>query len=250
MRQSLTIITLGLILSGCATHPTVSPVRLEPGETYVGYSLSTENVFPVVYIRKGLSKNWDGGLRLGLPIYGSGVDLSRILFSSDDRTDLINVSYGFNPNHNIDYTYYRMSHKLKIKEKTGKQTRKLRYIGLRGMFISKGISGGRSTRFGILIGGARSVKADSGEALNKFFRFQWEIGYFHDFQSMPIRAVINPASFNKDHPLWEEKYAEFPHVYGSLPSEFSRLTGISVRISFPIGASKTRRVKPKGAEDE
>jgi len=57
---------LFLILAGCATHPTISPVPLEAGETYLGYTLSVENAMPFVFYRRGMSANWDVGLRLGI----------------------------------------------------------------------------------------------------------------------------------------------------------------------------------------
>ena len=34
---------------GCAAHPSVADHTLEKGEKYAGYTLSTENVFPILF---------------------------------------------------------------------------------------------------------------------------------------------------------------------------------------------------------
>ena len=234
---------LALIFSACATHPTVSPLPLEVGETYLGFTLSTENGMPLVFYRRGLTDKWDVGLRVGLPVYGTGIDVSRVLAQQEDRTDVLNISYSLNPNHNVDYTYYRIKRKRKTNEKKGVTTQKLRYYGLRGMLIFDGITGRRSQRFGVLIGGAPAIKAADAESLPRFYRWQWEIGYFHDFSSMPLKAVIDPRAFNSSSKHWEERFADFPHTANGFPTEYSRLTGLSFRISFPIGASAHKRPK-------
>ena len=238
-----------LILAGCATHPTISPVPLEAGETYLGYTLSVENAMPFVFYRRGMSANWDVGLRLGLPIYGTGIDASRVLSRKEDRTDVLNLAFSLNPNYNYDFTYYRVRRKTKVNEDKGTTVQKLRYFGLRGMVIRNGITGNSSTRFGILIGGAPSLKASEGKPLPRFYRFQWEIGYFHDFSSMPLKAVYDPTPFNKDHALWEKRFADFPHVQDGLPTEYSRFTGLSFRISFPFGSSAPKKMKAPDVEE-
>ena len=225
------MIILGIALTGCATHPTISPVPLKQGESYYGYTLSAENVLPLVFFRRGLTDKWDLGLRLGLPIYGSGIDISRLLVDKGNRSDILNLAYSFNPNHNIDYTYYRVVRKTKVNEKNNTTKQKLRYYGLRGMLILNGISGRRSHRFGILIGGAPAIKCGAGETPRRFYRFQWELGYFHDFDSMPIVELFNPRSF--DHTR-DPRFENFPHTVNGLPSEHSRLTGLSLRLSFPL----------------
>jgi hypothetical protein len=106
--------------------------------------------------------------------------------------------------------------------------------------IVKGISGKRSTRPGILFGGGPPLKWSTDEQRPKSHRFQWEIGYFHDFDSMPIRAVISPLPFNEDHALWDEQFEDYPHKVSGFPSEYSRLTGLSFRISFPLGKTKSK----------
>ncbi|MEE9163072.1 MAG: hypothetical protein V3U35_08915 [Candidatus Neomarinimicrobiota bacterium] len=235
MSRSYHIVVAALVLSACATHPTISPVPLKKGETYFGYSLSTENVMPIVFLRRGLTDVWDLGLRVGMPIYGSGVDISRLLVDRENRSDVLNLAYGLNPNHNIDLTYYRVTRKTKTSARTNLTRRRLRYIGLRGMVILSGIGGGRSTRFGILVGGAPAVTGDDPEHLPRFHRFQWEIGYYHDFNSMPLRAVFDLTPFDDQHDLWEKDFADYPHLTSAgFPSEHSRLTGISLRITFPL----------------
>ena len=231
-----------LILSGCATHPTISPVPLEAGETYLGYTLSVENAMPMIFYRRGMSDKWDLGVRVGMPVYGTGIDASRILSRKPDRTDVLNVAFSLNPNYNYDFTYYRVKRKSKVNEKKGITTQKLRYFGLRGMVIRSGITGRSSTRFGILIGGAPALKGSADKPMPRFYRFQWEIGYFHDFSSMPLKALLDPAPFNSSHPLWEKRFIDFPHVDQGVPTEFNRLTGLSLRISFPFGSSSAKKM--------
>jgi len=238
---------IALALSACATHPSISPIPLKQGETYMGYTLSAENVLPMLFFRQGLTDNWDLGLRLGLPIYGSGIDISRLPVEKNERSDVLNLACSLNPNYNLDFTYYRVSHRTKVNLEKNIAVRRLRYYGLRGMVILNGIGKGRSARIGILIGGAPAVRGEDPENLPRFYRFQWEIGYFHDFNSMPLRAVFSSLPFNEQHELWDDKYAGYPHTTKSgLPSEHSRLTGLSVRISFPLGKSRTR---PAAEED-
>jgi len=247
MFRPLYMIMIALALSACATHPSISPIPLKQGETYTGYTLSAENVLPMLFFRRGLTDSWDLGLRLGMPVYGSGIDVSRLLVEKNERSDVLNLAYSFNPNHNLDFTYYRVSHRTKVNKEKNRAVRRLRYYGLRGMVILNGISGRRSTRFGILIGGAPAVKGEDAENLPRFYRFQWEIGYFHDFNSMPLRAVLSLLPFNEQHKRWDEKYADYPHTTLSrLPSEHHRLTGLSVRISFPLGKPRTRPVAEEG----
>ncbi|GIS71355.1 MAG: hypothetical protein CM1200mP10_09320 [Candidatus Neomarinimicrobiota bacterium] len=50
------------------------------GDIEYGYAFSVENVFPYLWYRKGISKRSDIGVRVGLPIYGSGLDYSRLLY--------------------------------------------------------------------------------------------------------------------------------------------------------------------------
>ena len=240
------IMIIALAFCACATHPTISPIPLKQGQTYSGITLSAENVLPILFIRRGLTDSWDLGVRIGLPIYGSGVDISRLLVEKDERSDVINFAYSFNPNHNLDLTYYRVNHKTKADTVKQRAVRRLKYYGLRGMVILEGISDRRSYRFGVLIGGAPAIRGEAAEDLPLFYRFQWELGYFHDFNSMPIRAVASPIPFDDQHDLWDDQYAEYPHLWHGLPSEYSRLTGLSLRISFPLGrASAGKGIEPE-----
>jgi hypothetical protein len=238
MYRIFLIISGIFLLGGCATHTTVSPLPLKKDQTYTGIFFSAENVFPVLYHRRGLSDKWDLGLRIGLPLYGTGIDVSRLLSHSEKRSDVFNLAFSANPNYNLDYTYYRIRHKVKVNKKRGYATRRLRYVGLRGMVIFNGITGGRSNRFGILIGGGPSVRAENAESLPAFHKYQWEIGYYHDFKSMPINEIFT-LKFESD----LERFEDYPHSRGGFPTEFSRLTGLSLRVSFPIGASKPKPYK-------
>ena len=103
------------IFSGCASHPTVAPRTLEKGETFYGYSLSIENVFPVLFYRYGVTDRSDIGFRVGLPIYGSGVDYSRILYEKENKRDVLNIAWSLSPNSNFDFTYYKLTQKKKRK---------------------------------------------------------------------------------------------------------------------------------------
>lgn len=85
-------IILAAVLFGCASHPTVADHTLKKGEKYYGYTLSLENVFPVVFYRFGLTDFSDVGLRLGIPIYGSGIDYSRVLYEKERRRDVLNLA--------------------------------------------------------------------------------------------------------------------------------------------------------------
>lgn len=194
-----------LFLWGCAAHPTISPVPLKHGETYTGITFSVENVFPVFVYRKGLSDISDVGFRVGLPIYGSGVDYSRIVFQRGDIYDVINIGFSWTPNSNLDLTYYTVK---TFPKKPGNAF----YTGFRGMYIPNGISDRESVRVGMLVG--ISIEEKWG----------LELGYFHDFdKGQPIEYLFSPEPKNDP---------RYPAVtdYG-LPSENSRLVGLSLQLS-------------------
>lgn len=205
------------LFSGCATHPTISPKRLQVGESKYGYTLSIENVFPYMWYRKGISEVSDIGFRVGLPVYGTGIDYSRVLYSKDNKWDVLNFSWSMNPNYNMDFTYY------KFKE-TGKN--RYRWWGFRGMYIPEGIMGNTSTRIGVLYG--RQIKDKMG----------FEFGYYHDFSSMPLSSVVDPNwAWNSDENI--ARYGDTPHVSDAgIPSEFSRMTGLSMLVYFQLGNSE------------
>lgn len=211
---------LVILLAGCATHPTVSPTRMKKGDSRYGYTLSTENLFPYLWYRVGVSEVSDIGLRVGLPLYGTGVDYSRILYSEENKWDLLNVAWSLNPNYNLDFTYY----KFKLKKPREDKPRKTGWWGLRGMYIPKGMMGKTSLRLGLLKGGHGGG------------RFGYEVGYYHDFSSMPLESVFDPA-WKWNSPKNKVRYGDTPHVdpASGMPSEFSRLTGLSIMIRFDLG---------------
>lgn len=204
MRRVL-LLAISLYLAGCATHPTISPVPLKPNEVYTGIALSVENVAPVFVYRRGLSNVSDFGVRIGLPIYGSGIDYSRVIFKRGDFLDIVNFAYSLNPNANLDLTYYSV-------RTFPKKPKNAFYTGFRVMYIPHGITGGNSVRIGFL----------TGASINK--NFQVELGYFHDFdKGQPIEYLFS----------WQPKNeARYPATteYG-FPSEYSRLVGLSCQIS-------------------
>ena len=215
-----TLLSLFIFFFGCASHPTIADRTLKKGETFYGYTLSLENVFPVLFYRYGLSDNSDVGFRLGVPIYGTGIDYSRLLFESGRKRDVLNVGWSLTPNSNFDFTYYKFTHG---KDQPGNST----YMGFRGMYIPKGINGGESIRVGLLYG------------LYRKGRIGFEVGYFHDFASMPITQLFNPTFDYADTSQWGDRFIEFPHVSdGGMPTEHSRMTGLSLRLTISLSAKK------------
>ena len=111
MRRLIPTTATFLLLFGCASHPTINPHLPEPGKVKKGYALSTENVFPYLWIRKGLTDKSEIGFRVGLPIYGTGIDYSRVVYQKENKWDLINLAWSINPNFNFDATYYKFKTK-------------------------------------------------------------------------------------------------------------------------------------------
>ena len=215
-----------IILNGCASHPKVSSQRMAEGDIEYGYAFSVENVFPYLWYRKGISKRSDIGVRVGLPIYGSGLDYSRLLYEKEHKWDILNLAWNVNPNFNFDFTYY------KFKQRYNKKTDVLggtAWTGIRFMHIPKGINDKTSTRIGLLFGGKPGSK------------LSYEIGYFHDFSSMPISYL-----FKSDFEAEGSRFSEFPHTteFG-LPSENSRITGFSLQVFFSLGYNHAEKKKPE-----
>ncbi|MFQ6616410.1 MAG: hypothetical protein ACE5HZ_06535 [Fidelibacterota bacterium] len=211
---------LAAVLAGCASHPTVAYRTLETGESLYGYTLSVENVFPVFFYRYGLTPVSDIGFRVGVPIYGTGLDYSRVLFEKEGRRDVLNLGWSLTPNSNFDFTYYKFS-------------KSSRYWGLRGMIIPRGLNGDRSIRMGLLFGMVRKG------------RLGYEVGYFHDFASMPLTEIFSPNFDPADTSRWGDRFLDYPHVSeGGLPTEHSRLTGLSVRITFMLGPREKESPQP------
>ena len=219
-----------IILNGCASHPRVGSQRMAEGDVEYGYAFSVENVFPYLWYRKGISKRSDIGVRVGLPIYGSGLDYSRLLYEKENKWDMLNLAWSLNPNYNYDFTYY------KFRQRQNKKTGALggtAWTGIRFMYIPKGISDKTSTRIGFLFGGKPGSK------------LSYEIGYFHDFSSMPISNVFSSSY------VPEGRFTEFPHTtkFG-LPSENSRITGFSLQVFFNLGYSRAKKKEPEAVAPE
>jgi len=199
------IITLGVFLAGCATHPTIAPIPLKTNEVYTGLTFSVENIAPVFVYRRGLSDKSDYGVRIGLPIYGTGIDYSRVIYTRGVFRDIVNIAYSLNPNANLDLTYYSV-------RTFPQKPNNAFYTGFRIMYIPHGIIGGRSVRFGFL----------AGTWLGK--NILMELGYFHDFEKgQPIEKLF----------VWQPaNEACYPATteYG-FPSEYSRLVGLSCQVS-------------------
>jgi len=136
-----------LLLSwGCASHAVISPEPIRKGEFVSGISWSMENIFPVVFYRRGLSSRVDIGFRVGLPVYGTGLDLTYTVYSYGLRREFINIAYSLSSNSSFDFTYYSLRY---FKGRAGVRTF---YKGFRIMYIPSGISHERSFRFGFLGG--------------------------------------------------------------------------------------------------
>ena len=230
MRRLTPILSLALVsfYLGCAAHPTVADHTLKKGEKYYGYTLSTENIFPVMFYRFGLSDVSDLGLRVGVPIYGSGIDYSRTLFEKGKKRDVLNLGWSLSPNTNYDFTYYKF--------RDGKKKGDTFYWAFRGMVIPVGSykESGPSTRIGFLMGLFRKSK------------FGLEAGYFHDFASMPLTKIYIPSwdEYVKEN----EEYSRFdiPHKSpGGWPTQHSRLVGFSLRITFPLGPKVEKETEEK-----
>ena len=218
MKHQLLIIFIIFILGGCATHPTVSTTPMAQGEKRYGWSWSAENVFPYLWYRYGLSDKDDIGIRVGPAIYGTGFDYSRILYTKDNKWDVMNLAWSLNPNYNTDFTYYKFKQRVNKDDTPGA----ISWWGLRMMYIAKGITGGSSSRIGFLLGGQPND------------RWGYEIGYNHDFSSMPITNIFD-FKWNdtvKNDVNLKRRYGDKPHTdpASGLPTEYSRLTGISFRV--------------------
>ena len=219
-----------IILNGCASHPRVGSQRMVEGDIEYGYAFSVENVLPYLWYRKGISNRSDIGIRVGLPIYGSGLDYSRLLYEKENKWDMLNLAWSLNPNYNYDFTYY------KFRQRQNKKTGALggtAWTGIRFMYIPKGISDKTSSRIGFLFGGKPGSK------------LSYEIGYYHDFSSMPISNIFSSSY------VPEGRFTEFPHTtkFG-IPSENSRMTGFSLQVFFNLEYSRAEKKEPEAVAPE
>ncbi|MBN2244769.1 MAG: hypothetical protein JW755_02885 [Candidatus Aminicenantes bacterium] len=223
MQKVILISIVFLLLLGCASHPTISPIPLKKGESFSAITFSLENVLPVYVYRKGLSELSDVGFRVGLPISGSGIDYSRTVFQRRDSRDIINFGFSLTPNSSIDMTYYSIR---TFPKKPGNAF----YTGFRAMYIPHGINDRESLRVGAL-GGLRINKVGL------------ELGYFHDLdKGQPIEKIFSLEPEND--PRYPAK-TDF-----GFPSENSRLVGLSLQVSlsttiFQKKEPGQKKIKPK-----
>ena len=98
------------------------------------------------------------------------------------------------------------------------------------MYIPDGITGNQSMRMGLIIGNYTTGK------------FGYEVGFFHDFSSMPLSYIINSDGIDY---ASDYKYKDYPHTVNGIPSEYSRMTGLSFRLNFPINEKKVKIRKKK-----
>ena len=231
MKRNPILLLIAVILwgSGCASHPPVFPQMPKKGETNMGFTFSVENLIPVIWARHGLGQYTDLGLRAGIPLSGTGIDLNRVLMKRDRRWDVINIAYNLAPNSSFDFTYYKFKgdKRVNVKNPFGTSWR-----GYRCMLIPKGVSGGQSVRFGMLYGRRISTK------------WGFEVGYFHDFRSMPLSKVMTVNWDPSDTTIVNEfgsSYKKYPHKYEGFPSEFSRSTGLSLQFFMYLGPTKKKK---------
>ena len=159
----------------------------------------------------------------------------------------LNFAWSYNPNRNFDITYYR------FKEKTGglfskmmkrkNNSSSVSWKGTRLMLIPEGITPDNksSMRIGFLRGGKISEK------------FGYEIGYYHDFNSMPLSKVFD-SKWNITGKNWQTssrldssyngRYDEYDPMYpgegSGAPSEYSRATGLSLQVFYYLGRYKKK----------
>ena len=215
---------------GCASHPAIQPQIAKKGETEMGFSMSIENVIPVVWYRYGVNKNTDIGLRIGIPASGSGIDINRVLFRDKRKWDMLNLAWSYNSNSNYDVTYMKFSRSKKAK----RGILPVSWIAFRIMIIPNGVLRQQNKNL-------YSASTRAGLLYGKQIGEKWgiELGYYHDFQSMPISKIFSfdwdPQS---DETIEEygDTYVNYPPKNKSLPSEFSRLTGLSFQIYLYLGS--------------
>jgi hypothetical protein len=159
----------------------------------------------------------------------------------------MNFAWSLNPNQNFDITYYRFKESAggllsKLKRKN-KSSSSVSWKGVRFMLIPEGITPDNrsSMRVGLLRGGKISEK------------FGYEIGYFHDFNSMPLSKVFD-SKWNVTGKNWKNsarldsayngRYADYDPMYNGkgfgVPSEYSRATGLSIQIFYYLGRYKKK----------
>ena len=197
MRRCI-LIALILFFIACSAHPTINPIPLKKGKTQKFITFSSETGIPIFSIRKGLTKFTSIGTHIGLPLYGSGFDISRILNQNKTNYSLINASWNYSMNPSYDFTLYSF-------KKNKRRKNIITYTGYRGMIIPEGVSMGSSLRFGLILG------------YYKINSWGYEIGYLHDF--------IQETESNSDESTSNDS---------GIPDEKNSLTGVVFRIYIPF----------------
>ena len=218
MKRNIIFILIITPLLNCSGHSTISPKTLKKGQSYQAITYSFDSMVPIYTYRKGISNKTDLGISLGFPIYGSGINMTRLLNKNGRKSTLLNVGFSYALNSSFDFTLFNTNN-----VRRGVIT----YYGTRLLLIPNGISGNKSLRFGLLLGNYTIGKMG------------FEFGYFHDFSSMPITKV-----FSSEY-IPEGGYKDFPHMINGIPSEYSRMAGISIRVSFPLNEKKVQKNKKK-----
>ena len=232
MTRNLFILFLAALIwiPGCASHPAIQPHLAEEGKTEMGFSLSLENVIPVIWYRRGLNKNTDVGLRIGIPLSGTGVDINRVLFRNDRKWDILNLAWSFNPNSNFDVTYMKFSRA----KKENRGILPVSWMGFRIMIIPNGVLRQQDTE------GLYSASTRAGLLYGRQIGKKWgiEFGYYHDFQAMPFSKIFS-FDWNPKSPKvineYGDTYVNFPPTNNGLPSEYSRLIGLSFQVYMYLG---------------
>tara|TARA_S200000501_G_scaffold42196_1_gene34240 strand:+ start:1652 stop:2338 length:687 start_codon:yes stop_codon:yes gene_type:complete len=226
-RLLIIVLIICVFLIGCASHPVINPHLPAPGKIKKGYAVSLENVAPYLWYRVGVNDKSELGIRVGMPIYGTGLDYSRVVYNKDNKWDMINFAWSLNPNSNFDFTYYKFKTK-----KADDGFLRSRWFGIRAMIIPNGITNGSSNRFGFLIGSQRNP------------RWGMEFGYFHDPTSIPFSDILNLKWDNSSNNL-PERYKKKPikDEMTGFPSEYSRLTGLTFSLFFDLDAPKKKTKK-------
>jgi len=209
-------ISIIIFCAGCASHAPVLPQNPKSGVANMGFQFSVENVIPVIWWKYGINDYTEFGFKMGMPISGAGVDISRVLMKKDYRWDVLNLAYNYAPNPSFDLSYYMFKAKKSEKVKIGEFPLKTKWRGFRCMIIPDGtykeIEDNQSIRFGFLFG--RRLGS----------RWGFETGYFHDF-----KGGFNPAN---------EKY---PHKANKWPTQFSRGAGVSMQLFFYLPSNQNNK---------
>ena len=205
-----------LCFEGCASHPPVLPQLPKEGKTNMGFAFSAENIIPVIWWKHAINNYTEIGYRLGIPLSGSGIDISRVLMKTKYKWDVLNLAYNIAPNSSFDLSYYIFKAKKSEKVDFGEVPLKTKWKGFRCMIIPDGIwkesKDNQSIRFGLFYG--------------RRFGERWgaETGYFHDFKGG-----------------FDPKNKKYPHIDNNWPTQFSRGTGFSLQLFLYLPSNKSKK---------